>query len=114
MSGLGCPKCGRTPVVYHISTKKWVCKNCQHEWEEKKSDGSAWEDQWGPQYMVNQDAVKEFMSKLAKPAPQKALAKKPVKIAPKKPAAKKPAAKKAPKKAAKKVAVKKIVKKKRK
>jgi hypothetical protein len=37
MGGLGCPKCGRTPVVYFLSTRKWTCNHCKHEWTEEAS-----------------------------------------------------------------------------
>ena len=66
MSGLGCPKCGRTPVAYFPSSRKWVCRHCHHEWAQKKSDGSEWEDKWGPQYVVNEEAVKKLREKMAK------------------------------------------------
>jgi ribosomal protein L37AE/L43A len=66
MSDLGCPKCGRTPVVYFVSTKKWVCRNCQHEWDKEKSQPGSWDDSWGPQYVVNKEAVEQFRKKLAK------------------------------------------------
>jgi ribosomal protein L37AE/L43A len=97
MSGLGCPKCGRTPVVYFVSSKKWVCRHCNHEWAKEKSGESAWEDSWGPQYVVNT----EMVEKLRKQFSQKK--KKPIKkVTPAKPAKKKSAPKSAKKQKGKK------------
>jgi ribosomal protein L37AE/L43A len=66
MSNLGCPKCNLTPVVYFPSSKKWVCKRCGHEWKKAESDGSEWEDKWGPRYVVNQEAIEQLKKKFIK------------------------------------------------
>jgi hypothetical protein len=107
MAGLGCPKCGRTPVIFFPGTKKWVCKNCKHEWDHEESPPEEWDDKWGPQYVVNPEAVERIRAawkerkkkRPAKPAkkktpqkpakktsarPKTALRKKPLKPKPKK------------------------------
>jgi ribosomal protein L37AE/L43A len=32
MSLSGCPKCGRTPIIYSTTTRWWSCKSCKHMW----------------------------------------------------------------------------------
>ena len=66
MAGLGCPKCGRTPVTYFPSSQKWVCKRCKHEWDKEESSQEDWDDKWGPRYVVSAEAVERIKADMEK------------------------------------------------
>ena len=62
MGNLGCPKCDRTPVIYSVSSKKWICKWCKHEWQEKESGQSSSPK---PKAKTQKKAVKKVSKKLS-------------------------------------------------
>jgi hypothetical protein len=89
MSELGCPKCGRTPVVYFVSSQKWVCRTCRHEWDKEKSKSENWDDKWGEQYVINPEVVARLRKKQDKVAKKPAVKKSGKTVEKKKPSAKK-------------------------
>jgi hypothetical protein len=104
MAGMGCPKCGRTPVVYLPSSQKWVCKHCRHEWARQESSPDDWDEKWGPEYVVSAEAVERIKAELHKAAKKQRSSKQSKthavgkairqKASAEKPSGKKPAAKK--------------------
>lgn len=100
MSDLGCPQCKRTPVVYYVSSRKWVCRSCGHSWDkEEKADEEKWDENWGASYAINPDMINllKKMQQSAKTPATKSVKKSAAKSS-KKPAAKKSTPAKAPKK----------------
>jgi len=61
MGSLGCPECGRTPVIYSVSQKMWFCKSCKHTWREE--DGKP-----EPVYFVPEKLPVRKPSEVKKPA----------------------------------------------